>query len=453
MSDIPEFLKIWIDNIKANKQESLYILSFRRLLPQYFTLLFDAITDCTSLTTLSASGKVIESQSFSSLYNALTKNTSLISIDLGNNQMGNIDEDTSEDNLFSVLCKAIGQNKSIQTWNLEYKGIGLKASKVFSQYVLSTNRTLSTLLLARNNLGDEGCIELCNGIVRSKNCTLKELSLIDNGIGKKGIIEGIAKLLTWKGEEEEEEEPEKIKSSNELLEENYRNNYCNIKELDLSQNKFGEEGGVAIGEALKENYHLRKLNLSNCEIGDETLISICQGLQHNTEMNSNNAKVLGSTKSNTLDTGLPRNISQYSENGFSLQYSAKLTNLILNNNNITEKSCSALAEFLSKNPILSSISLINNSIKNEGIKTIVNEGLCTVENNTNLTNLDISRNDITFEGFKSIIQNIPKLKVIVLHHNTINYWEKDFIDSLDFNSPEFIGCSSLKELHLVKINK
>jgi len=430
-TDIPKFLKKWIENIETNNLTSLYILPFRRLKPNQFTLLLNAIADCTSLTTFSASGHAIEKESYSALYNALTKNASLISLDLGNNKLGEIPDDVNDDNesLFSVLCRAMGRNRSIQTWNLEYKSIGLKASKIFSEKVLFNNNTLLTVSLSRNQLGDDGCIELCKGFLQSHNKTIKILNLIDNGIGPRGVKEGIAKLLNW---EVQESSPIDGPLSN----------HCSIKELDISLNKFGDEGGIAIGEVLKTNIGLRKINLSNTEIGDDTIISICKNLKLAI------TEETGSSKQNKL-TKMISQTSIMTEDSIQTSTTSTITTLMLNNNNITYKSCSALASLLAISPRIKKISLINNNIGDEGIKILATEGLSSIENSGKLEILDLSKNNITFEGFKYIIQNFSKVKIITLHNNRINNWSEEFINSLTFNEL-FLGCSSLKELHLTE---
>jgi len=427
-TEVPDFLKKWIENIENNNLNSLYILPFRKLKPDQFTLLLNAIANCSSLTTFSASGHAIEKETYPALYDALTKNASLISLDIGNNKLGEI-PDNDEESLFSVLCRAIGQNRSIQTWNLEYKSIGLKASKIFTEKVLFNNNTLLTVSLSRNQLGDDGCIELCNGFLQSQNKTIKILNLIDNDIGPRGIKEGIAKLLKWD-----------ISDNSPI--DSPINNHCSIKELDLSLNKIGDEGGMAIGHVLKDNFGLRKINLSNTDIGDDTIVSICSSLkQVIIEENNINNKPQSKLKKMISQSSILTDDSQAST-------TSTITTLMLNNNNITSKSCPILASLLSISPRIKKLTLINNNIGDEGIKILCTEGLNSYENTGSLEILDLSKNNITFEGFKYILQYIPKVKIIVLHNNHINNWSEEFIKTLKFDE-QFIGCSSLKELHLV----
>jgi len=426
-TEVPDFLKKWIDNLESNNLTSLYILPFRRLKPDQFTLLLNTIAKCSSLTTFSASGHSIEKESYQALYNALTQNASLISLDIGNNKLGEIPDEACDESesLFSVLCNAMSQNRSIQTWNLEYKSIGLKASKIFSDKVLFNNNTLLTVSLSRNQLGDDGCIELCNGFLNSNNRTIKVLNLIDNGIGPRGIKDGIAKLLRW------EISDSQVDCS--------MGGPCGIKELDISLNNIGEEGGIAIGNAFKVNVGLRKINLSNTNIGDDTINSICNNLK--STITDETSKCHKLTKRFSQSS----NITDDAQ----VSTSSTMTTLILNNNNITSKSCLVLASLLALSPRIKKLSLINNNIGDEGIKILTTQGMNAIDNVGKLEILDLSKNNITFEGFKYILQYIPTVKIIVLHNNRINNWSEEFIKSLSFNEL-FIGCSSLKELHLTE---
>lgn len=54
-----------------------------------------------------------------------------------------------------------------------------------------------------------------------------------------------------------------------------------LKHLDLSWNGFGNEGALALGEALKFNNTLVRLNLNNNRITNEGVGMLCRGLEHN----------------------------------------------------------------------------------------------------------------------------------------------------------------------------
>lgn len=51
--------------------------------------------------------------------------------------------------------------------------------------------------------------------------------------------------------------------------------------MDLSWNGFGNEGALALGEALKFNNTLVHLNLNNNRMTDEGVSMLCKGLEVN----------------------------------------------------------------------------------------------------------------------------------------------------------------------------
>lgn len=54
-----------------------------------------------------------------------------------------------------------------------------------------------------------------------------------------------------------------------------------LKHLDLSWNGFGNEGALAMGEALKFNNSLVHLNLNNNRLTNEGVGMLCRGLEFN----------------------------------------------------------------------------------------------------------------------------------------------------------------------------
>lgn len=54
-----------------------------------------------------------------------------------------------------------------------------------------------------------------------------------------------------------------------------------LKHLDLSWNGFGNEGALAMGEALKFNNTLVHLNLNNNRLTNEGVSMLCLGLEYN----------------------------------------------------------------------------------------------------------------------------------------------------------------------------
>ncbi|ORX47348.1 hypothetical protein BCR36DRAFT_584857 [Piromyces finnis] len=343
------------------------------------------------------------------------------------------EKDVNEpDNLesFKAICDGIAVNQSIQHWNLDYKSIGIRASEMLADRVLQYNHTLVKLSLARNHLGDKGCIAICQALIKAKNNTLKYLNLKDNDIGSEGMgSQGIAGLLKACFPDDDYDDndtsstgfdlntatpnnslnahpkfltmtplPKKAKSvtisdtvdidipvpflsddsmspgtsqvnNNAIYSTSYSSTISNsstcsiyastcthsdIRELDLSCNPIGDEGGVLIGEALKYNTSLRELNLDNTDIGDDTIISICNNI----------GSTLPPIAQNEDTSELPSRCTR-------VQHSSRLLKLSANKNHIGSKGCEALGLLLEKNPRICSISLKGNYIGDEGVKNLV----------------------------------------------------------------------------------
>jgi len=335
------------------------------------------------------------------------------------------------DNLesFKAICDGVGVNQSIQHWNLDYKSIGIRASEILADRVLLCNTTLVKLSLARNHLGDKGCIALCQALIKSRNNTLKYLNLKDNDIGSEGMgLNGIAGLLKacFPADTDENDQnasgldlnattpnnslnnshpkfltmtplPKKAKSvtisdsvdvdtaapylsddslspySNHVNSAIYSASYSStvsnsstcsihastcihsgIRELDISCNPIGDEGGVLIGEALQYNTSIRELNLDNTDIGDDTIISICQSI---------GSTIPPMTQNEDPSDSPPRCAR--------LQHISRLLKLSANKNHIGPKGCEALGVLLEKNPRLCYLSLENNYFGDDGVKKLV----------------------------------------------------------------------------------
>jgi len=360
------------------------------------------------------------------------QNPSLPSTELSENDVNEPDNLES----FKAICTGIGMNQSIQHWNLDYKSIGFRASEILAERVLLCNNTLVRLSLARNHLGDKGCITICQALIKAKNSTLKYLNLKDNDIGAEGMGEkGIVGLLKACFHDDTEDTSSSFDLNTITPSSSYTNSYhpkfltmtpltsrpkseknvtindnvemststpcinidisshngrrghrhsnsgggllstsysstisngstcsiygsshihCGIRELDLSCNPIGDEGGILIGDALKYNTSLRELNLCNTDIGDETMISICKNIESTLQPTTINEDATDSP---------PRCVH--------VQHKSRLLKLSVDKNHIGPKGCEALGKLLEKNPRICSLSLMENNIGDEGVKYLI----------------------------------------------------------------------------------
>ena len=96
----------------------------------------------------------------------------------------------------------------------------------------------------------------------------------------------------------------------------------------------------------------------------------------------------------------------------------KITNMNMESSNITDLEIRALGPLLSSAQNLKKISFKQNKITDRGVKY-----LCDILNNSNIEILDLSSNRISlksFQKFKELKMQNPKLKCIVLRNNDIS---------------------------------
>ncbi|CAF1284284.1 unnamed protein product [Didymodactylos carnosus] len=131
------------------------------------------------------------------------------------------DIETTADNLkFEQVCYL----------NLTGK-LASKEDKTAITEALKINKTLTTLLIARNNTSDQGAMAIAEALKINK--TLRTLDIIHNNISDQGAM-AIAEAL-------------KINKT--------------LTTLSISENNISNQGGMAIAEALKINKTLTTLSV------------------------------------------------------------------------------------------------------------------------------------------------------------------------------------------------
>lgn len=168
------------------------------------------------------------------------------------------------------------------------RDLGMDYDKSLFGMTLSDSVSLSKLLchsssinrlnLSENLLGDEGVLLLMAGLHPSANRTLTSLDLSHNKIGDIGARK-LAQLLDG--------------STGGTSASNVANNNNGmdglgfgtvLTELNLSDNHIRSAGGIAFGAALSNNRGLRSLNLSLNGLGDEGGIGLFNGCTQHTSL-------------------------------------------------------------------------------------------------------------------------------------------------------------------------
>ena len=184
-------------------------------------------------------------QSLSTLCLALTVNTSLTSLHLMDNSIG--DEGASS------LSEALIVNTSLSSLALCLNTIGAEGASSLSE-ALRVNTSLTSLDLSVNSIGDEGASSLSEAL--RVNTFLTSLDLRANSIGDEGAS-----------------------SLSEALRVN-----TSLTCLDLRANSIGDEGASSLSEALRVNTSLTFLYLSKNSIGVEGASSLSEALRVNTSL-------------------------------------------------------------------------------------------------------------------------------------------------------------------------
>ena len=137
-----------------------------------FSTLFLALTVNTSITTLNFSNTSIGYEGANSLSQALCVNTSLTSLDLSWNSIG--DEGANS------LSQALRINTSLTSLDLSGNSIGDEGANSLSQ-ALRVNTSLTSLCLFYNSIGDEGANSPSQAF--RVNTSLTTLNLRENSLG------------------------------------------------------------------------------------------------------------------------------------------------------------------------------------------------------------------------------------------------------------------------------
>ena len=316
-----------------------------------------------------------EPELLSPLYLALRVNTSVTSLDLRDNSIG--EEGASS------LSEALRVNTSLTSLNLSDNSIGVEGASSLSE-ALRVNTSLTYLDLVKNSFGDEGASSLSDALRVNTSITVLELS--ENSIGVEGasslsealrVNTSLTCLYLW-------ENSIGYKGASSLSEALRVN--TSLTTLHLLQNSIGDEGARSLSEALRVNTSLTTLHLSKNSIGDEGASSLSETLRVNTSLTS-----LYLSKNSIGDEGA----SSLSE---ALRVNTSLTTLHLSENSIGDEGASSLSEALRVNTSLTTLHLLHNSIGDEGANAL-SEALSV---NTSLTSLELTGNFIGDEGASSL---------------------------------------------------
>ncbi|MBP9692916.1 MAG: hypothetical protein KBD90_06295, partial [Alphaproteobacteria bacterium] len=358
-------------------------------------------------TTLDLSERFNEGNIEDKVVKALSKNTSLIKLNLRSNKISDkgaislaqntalTSLDLSYNKIGDEGAKALAKNETLTLLSLEWNNLNSSVAKA-----LEKNTTLKRLNLDYNKIGNEGVMNL------AQNTTITTLSLVSNYVDDEATktLAGNTTLL-WLNLHNSSK-GSRLLYGNNISDEGAKTLAKNttLTWLNLSGNKIGDEGA----RALSQNTTLIELDLWSNKISDEG----AKALAKNTTLTSlkigwNNVSDSGSkalAKNTTLTSldlsSLDISLSKISSTGVqAFLQNRTLTLLNLNGNNIKDEG----ARVLSKNTTLISLALRNNKIGNEGAKALAQ--------NITLIKLDLRDNNIKAEGAKALAQSMTLISL------------------------------------------
>ena len=286
------------------------------------------------------------------LLRSIKKSMSIVHLDISSNEItaegsqGIINELTHHNSLASF---DISSHEG-----LHRNRIGLQGAQAFVS-VLQTNKILAFLNLAGTGLGPEGLECLIEGL--RGNLTLTSLNISSNYFGPKPIENLAVALLN-----------------------------TDLRELDISMNKIGNEGCEYISMLISGGYDgfctIMKFDLSENEITTTGVGKLFAALRINSQVKHMNLEknLLGKGLSQNLLQFLMENIALESLNLNSCELSAEglvglaeglaknngIKQLYLNNNQIIDKGAEIVAFALAKNKVIKLIDLSSNKIRDKG---------------------------------------------------------------------------------------
>ena len=354
---------------------------------------------------------------------------SLAKLNISNNLIG--------DEGAIILSQGISKNNSLIAINLSSNHILNSGIIELAKSLKSNlgNKTIKKLNLSKNEIENTGLIDFCTILKEENKYRFLKIDFSQNNYSDRAVIEfgefllnhpSILKLTISNISTEENkttffnscnnlnqlkkinlENLDMVKANSESLNNILLSNK-NILNMNISNNKsFGAEGIQGISSGIEHNSKLFSINLSHCNIGDEGAIYLSNSLFKNLDIKEiiliDNKigekgtkaivdKLLGKTSLKILDLSFNK---INSKGGFyigkGLIDAQGIQQLLLGYNKLEDEGCEFIANGLEKNSSLFEINLDNNNISNKGINA-----LCKyLKNNENLMKVSLNGNKIS----------------------------------------------------------
>mmetsp|Transcript_16009 Transcript_16009/g.44064 ORF Transcript_16009/g.44064 Transcript_16009/m.44064 type:complete len:696 (+) Transcript_16009:267-2354(+) len=281
--------------------------------------------DRSALRSLNLFNNHLSSKCADQISDILRDNTTLVSLNLGKNQLRSM-------GCIAKLATAFQRNAYLQQLDLSHNKMGNKGATKLAP-VLDPSESLCPLQelnLANNNLTEAGIHELIGAMIEGQNTQLTKLILSNNNLG------GNDKAQSRDGE-------------------------------DGSERK---EGIRACAIFLQYSHTIQEMILSACNVGDEGVELLCHGIQEE-HLSASSLRVLDLGWNCIHDSGAVRLAAM-------LEANDSLEVLNLASNGIDNAGAEALASCLLPNNRLKELNLAVNQIRDGGAIKLA-EAICHVE--------------------------------------------------------------------------
>jgi Ran GTPase-activating protein (RanGAP) involved in mRNA processing and transport len=258
-----------VERLRDASMETMLVMSTRKFGDSEASALCNqALATNTTLRHFLASGHKLSESGATCFAEALRKNKTLETIDIGDSTFG--------DDGLRGLC-LYNLNTTLRVLNLEFKGLGARSGDIFKRTLPLTN--LVELNLSRNDLDDETIKQLSAGITSNVAKSLLKLDLRKNSFGPEGFTalclalrnSNVKTLRISDNSKLGPKSMESVCSSMILL---------SLGELEMNECNIGDEGAILLGEALmnvKKDGRISHLEIGANNITHKGFESIARG--------------------------------------------------------------------------------------------------------------------------------------------------------------------------------
>ena len=337
------------------------------------------------------------------LINAIKDSYSLIKLNIASNGITYIGGEIVFKNLINQQSLIYFNISTIEGSNRNRNRLTFAGIKDIIPF-LRNNHFIEYFNLSGNSIKNEGFISVCKGL--NENKSLITLKLSQNEIGEKGIIHGLKYITS---------------PINKLI------------YLDISKNRILDDGLIALTNQLKDFPNLLSLNLSFCGFEFPGFVLLLKSLQYNRKLEILNVsgnklkdenfeqakpyfsyiglRSLNMSKCSLCDDSTFK-LGECMENNFTIK------KINISENEISDKGFRSFGALFYKNSVITHFDVSCNFLTNSGIVNFIK----SLEVNNSLNNINLYDNQLHNDIGNLILQVLQKNRSLVyinLYYNRI----------------------------------